>query len=76
MRSPLLRRAAVVLAVVAALQGGASAFADAGSPDAAPPAPASGSVDPFTPFMQGASVLAGMAEPFYNAAAGFMSPQG
>jgi hypothetical protein len=39
-------------------------------------APRSASVDPFTPFMQGASALAGVAGPFYDAVAGVMSPRG
>jgi hypothetical protein len=71
MRSRLYRRAAVVLIAVAALQGGASASAEGNNPDAQ-----SASIDPFTPFMPGASALAAMAEPFYNAVTGSTSPQG
>jgi hypothetical protein len=71
MRSSLPRRAAVVLVALAALQGGASASADDRNPDAQ-----SASIDPFTPFLAGASALAAMAEPFYDAVTGSTSPQG
>jgi hypothetical protein len=36
----------------------------------------SASIDPFAPFMAGASTLAAMAEPFYNAITGSTSPRG
>jgi hypothetical protein len=36
----------------------------------------SASIDPFTPFMAGASTLAAMAEPFCNAITGSTSPRG
>jgi hypothetical protein len=71
MRSPLLHRAAVVLVAVAALQGATPAMADDRNQDAQ-----SGSIDPLTPFMAGASTLAAMAEPFYNAITGSTSPRG
>ncbi|WP_053846943.1 hypothetical protein [Streptomyces sp. NRRL B-24085] len=71
MRSPLLHRAAVVLVAVAALQSASPAMADDKNPDAQ-----SGSIDPITPFLAGASTLAAMAEPFYNAVTGAASPRG
>ncbi|MEV0241526.1 hypothetical protein AB0I06_16560 [Streptomyces sp. NPDC050674] len=70
MRSRLHLRAALVLISVIALQGGSTAMADDRGQDTR-----SASIDPFTPFMSGASALAAMAEPFYNAITGSASPQ-
>ncbi|MGW7065431.1 hypothetical protein ACWGII_04305 [Streptomyces sp. NPDC054855] len=64
------QRAVVVLLVLTALQGGASATADGQKPGGK-----SASVDPLKPFSQGASALAGMAAPFVNAASDVMFPR-
>ncbi|MFJ2264055.1 hypothetical protein ACIOKD_38205 [Streptomyces sp. NPDC087844] len=76
MRFRTCRRAAVLLVVLATLQGGASAVADGegGRPQGDPPAH-SASIDPLTPFAQGASALMGMAAPFVDAASQAMFPQ-
>ncbi|MFI8166907.1 hypothetical protein ACIGAN_11155 [Streptomyces sp. NPDC085931] len=70
MRTRLLSRAAVLLLALVALQGGSPALAgEGGGGDSR-----SGSIDPLTPFAQGASALAGMAQPFYTAFSRAVSP--
>jgi hypothetical protein len=53
-------------------QGGTSALA--AEPGGGGGGSRSGAIDPITPFAQGASALAGMAQPFYNAFSQAMSP--
>ncbi|CAL9502227.1 hypothetical protein [Streptomyces sp. NPDC015242] len=72
MRTRLLPRAAVLLLVLVALQGGAPALAAEGGGGGG--GGRSGSIDPLTPFAQGASALAGMAQPFYTAFSQAVSP--
>ncbi|MEU0199013.1 MULTISPECIES: hypothetical protein [unclassified Streptomyces] len=69
MRSRLLSRAAALLVALVVLQGGSSAVAAEGGGGSR-----SGSIDPLTPFAQGASALAGMAQPFYSAFSQAVSP--
>ncbi|MER7403146.1 hypothetical protein ABT373_11825 [Streptomyces sp. NPDC000070] len=73
MRSRLLSRAAVLLLALVVLQGGSSALA-AEPGGGGGGASRSGAIDPITPFAQGASALAGMAQPFYNAFSQAVSP--
>ncbi|MFE6197279.1 hypothetical protein [Streptomyces sp. NPDC057838] len=72
MRTRLLPRAAVLLLVLVALQGAAPALAAEGGGGGG--GGRSGSIDPLTPFAQGASALAGMAQPFYTAFSQAVSP--
>ncbi|MFI7014265.1 hypothetical protein [Streptomyces sp. NPDC050164] len=68
MRSRLLSRAAALLVALVILQGGSSALAaEPGGGRGGGGGSRSGAIDPITPFSQGASALAGMAQPFYNA---------
>ncbi|GGX16132.1 hypothetical protein [Streptomyces lomondensis] len=71
MRSRLLSRAAVLLVALVVLQAGSPAQAAEGGGGGGS---RSGSIDPLTPFAQGASALAGMAQPFYNAFSQTVSP--
>jgi hypothetical protein len=73
MRSRLLSRAAVPLVALVVLQGGSSALA-AEPGGGGGGGSRSGAIDPITPFAQGASALAGMAQPFYNAFSQAVSP--
>lgn len=66
----LLSRAAVLLLALVVLQVGSPALAgEGGGGDSR-----SGSVDPLTPFAQGSSALASMAQPFYTAFSQAVSP--
>lgn len=90
MRLHTYRRAAVLLTVLLAVQGGASAVADTQDPrprprPAAPHAQSapsdprgghSGSINPLTPFAQGAARFAEMTAPFVNAASDAFFPRG
>ncbi|CAL9339922.1 hypothetical protein [Streptomyces sp. enrichment culture] len=82
MRLSTYRRAAVLLTVLLAVQGGASAVADTKDPRPRPAAPSdprgghSGSIDPLTPFAQGAARFAQMTAPFVNAASDVFFPRG
>ncbi|MFJ8079041.1 hypothetical protein ACIQ6Y_00235 [Streptomyces sp. NPDC096205] len=76
------RRAVVLLTVVLAVQGGSSALADTKDPRPrpAPQAPSrphgqSGSINPLTPFAQGAAQFAEMTAPFVNAASDMIFPR-
>jgi hypothetical protein len=71
MRSGLLSRAAALLVALVVLQGGSSALAAEGGGGGGG---RSGAIDPITPFAQGASMLAGMAQPFYDAFSQAVSP--
>jgi hypothetical protein len=71
MRTRVLSRAAAVLLALAALQGGSPALA---AGEGGGGGSRSGSIDPITPFAQGASALAGMAQPFYTAFTQAVSP--
>jgi hypothetical protein len=73
MRSRLLFRAAVPLLALVVLQGGSPALA-AEPGGGGGGGSRSGAIDPITPFAQGASALAGMAQPFYNAFSQAVSP--
>jgi hypothetical protein len=74
MRCPGARQAVVGLTskTLLAPQGGTSALA--AEPGGGGGGSRSGAIDPITPFAQGASALAGMAQPFYNAFSQAMSP--
>lgn len=74
MRSRLLSRAAVLLVALVVLQGGSSALAAEPGGGGGGGGSRSGAIDPITPFAQGASALAGMAQPFYNAFSQAVSP--
>ncbi|MDG9710238.1 hypothetical protein [Streptomyces sp. DH10] len=75
MRSRPLSRAAVVLLALVVLQGGSSALAaEPGGGGGGGGGSRSGAIDPITPFAQGASALAGMAQPFYDAFSQAVSP--
>jgi len=77
MRSRTCQRTVVLLAVLLSVQGGASALADGKDPRPQPAPPGqSGTVDPLSPFAQGAATFAEMASPFVNAASDVMFPQG
>ncbi|MEV0640994.1 hypothetical protein AB0I77_39960 [Streptomyces sp. NPDC050619] len=77
MRIRTCQRAAVLLMVLTALQSGTSALADGrDSRGQGDPHTQSASIDPLTPFAQGASALAGMAAPFVDAADAVMFPRG
>jgi hypothetical protein len=83
MRLHTCRRALVLLTVLFAVQGGATALADTHDPRPrpAPHAPSdprgqSGSIDPLTPFAQGAASFAQMTAPFVNAASDVFFPRG
>ncbi|MFF6913429.1 hypothetical protein [Streptomyces sp. NPDC012466] len=73
MRSGLLSRAAALLVALVVLQGGSSALAAEGGGGGGGGG-RSGAIDPITPFAQGASMLAGMAQPFYDAFSQAVSP--
>jgi hypothetical protein len=84
MRLRTCRRAVVLLTVLLAVQGGSSAVADTRDPRPRPrPAPQapsdprgqSGSIDPLTPFAQGAARFAEMTAPFVNAAGDVFFPR-
>ncbi|PNG17377.1 hypothetical protein [Streptomyces cahuitamycinicus] len=66
MRLRLISRAAALLVALVVLQGGSSALAAEGGGGGGDNGP-TGAIDPITPFAQGASVLAGTAQPFYDA---------
>ncbi|GAA3101805.1 hypothetical protein ACFQ0X_08435 [Streptomyces rectiviolaceus] len=70
MRSRTFQRAVVLLVVVAALQGGASAMADEHKPSGK-----SAPTNPLQPFAQGASAFVSMAAPFVNAASDTVFPR-
>ncbi|MEU3931218.1 hypothetical protein AB0E85_04060 [Streptomyces sp. NPDC029044] len=75
MRLRLLSRAAALLVALVVLQGGSSALAaEGGGGSGGGGGGRSGAIDPITPFAQGASVLAGMAQPFYEAFSQAVSP--
>ncbi|MGI5368876.1 hypothetical protein C9J60_18610 [Streptomyces sp. A244] len=73
MRFRLLSRAAALLVALVVLQGGSSALAADGGGGGGGGG-RTGGIDPITPFAQGASVLAGMAQPFYDAFTQAVSP--
>ncbi|MFF7872156.1 hypothetical protein ACFZCT_37800 [Streptomyces qaidamensis] len=76
MRFRLLSRAAALLVALVVLQGGSSALAaeGGGGSGGGGGGGRSGAIDPITPFAQGASMLAGMAQPFYDAFSQAVSP--
>ncbi|MGA5140916.1 hypothetical protein [Streptomyces azureus] len=74
MRSRPLSRAADLLVALVVLQGGTSALAAEPGGGGGGGDGRSEAIDPITPFTQGASALAGMAQPFYNAFSQAVSP--
>ncbi|MGW0423319.1 hypothetical protein [Streptomyces sp. NPDC003015] len=70
MRSRTRLGATVLLVALVTLQGAAPALADGRQPNTP-----SASIDPFTPFAQGASTLVDMAAPFVNAASDTVFPR-
>ncbi|MFD5162845.1 hypothetical protein ACFWMJ_33130 [Streptomyces hawaiiensis] len=73
MRFRLLSRSAALLVALVVLQGGSTALAAEGG-GGGEGGGRSGAIDPITPFARGASALAGMAQPFYDAFSQAVSP--
>ncbi|MFD5340123.1 hypothetical protein [Streptomyces hawaiiensis] len=73
MRFRLLSRSAAPLVALVVLQGGSTALAAEGG-GGGEGGSRSGATDPITPFSRGASALAGMAQPFYDAFSQAVSP--